>query len=480
MKEQYPIRLGFLILLLAGSGVFGQSPRLPVNWKGLPEPYHTESASNGPRMVPRPAGAQLKVPEGFRVKEFASGFTKPRFMLVGSAGEILLSDSGERGSPTGAVYALKGGNRKTILQNLDRPYGMAFYQDYLYVGEPTSIKRYKYRDMAISGEGEEVFSLEGFGKGHWTRTLLFDRQQKKLYVTVGSGSDHDKGDPPLRATINRINPDGGAHEVVGRGLRNTVGLRWRPGTDELWAAVQERDGLGDDLVPDFLIHVQQGGFYGWPHAYTGPHKEPRHEETNQKMVDKTLYPDVVLGAHVSAMDILFYDGTQFPGKVQGRAIPRLSRLLESGPSSWLLDYLHPLRIGPAHLRSHRFPHRLDDGPRQSRGLGTTGRTSPDARRVDDDLGRWCRKALACVLFGALAEPYPRRNFAWLRSPGRRILCRALGSTHGGLETTATPEPGTLQNDPANPATSPREALSARTCRLASRRLPATQKEVPLL
>ncbi len=317
MKEQYPIRLGFLILLLAGSGVFGQSPRLPVNWKGLPEPYHTESASNGPRMVPRPAGAQLKVPEGFRVKEFASGFTKPRFMLVGSAGEILLSDSGERGSPTGAVYALKGGNRKTILQNLDRPYGMAFYQDYLYVGEPTSIKRYKYRDMAISGEGEEVFSLEGFGKGHWTRTLLFDRQQKKLYVTVGSGSDHDKGDPPLRATINRINPDGGAHEVVGRGLRNTVGLRWRPGTDELWAAVQERDGLGDDLVPDFLIHVQQGGFYGWPHAYTGPHKEPRHEETNQKMVDKTLYPDVVLGAHVSAMDILFYDGTQFPEKYRG-------------------------------------------------------------------------------------------------------------------------------------------------------------------
>ncbi len=317
MIVQYRIRLSALVWLLAAGTVFAQSPRLPVNWKGLPEPYHTESASNAPRIVPRPAGAQLRVPEGFRVEEFASGFTKPRFMLVGSAGEILLSDSGERGSPSGAVYALKGGNKKTILQNLDRPYGMALYQDYLYVGQPTSIKRYKYKDMAISGEGEEVFSLEDFGKGHWTRSLLFDHQQAKLYVTIGSGSDHNKGDPPLRATINRINPDGGAHEVIARGLRNTVGLRLRPGTDELWATVQERDGLGDDLVPDFLIHVQQGGFYGWPDAYTGPHKEPRHEETNQEMVNKTLYPDVVLGAHVAVMDILFYDATQFPEKYKG-------------------------------------------------------------------------------------------------------------------------------------------------------------------
>ena len=317
MRQQCPIPLGLLVLLLVGSGAFAQSPRLPINWKGLPEPYHTESASNRPRVVVRPAGAQLRLPDGFQVKEFASGFTRPRFMLVGPVGEILLSDSGERGSPTGAVHALKEGNCKTILQNLDRPYGMALYQDHLYVGEPTSIKRYKYKDMEISGKGEEIFSLEGLGKGHWTRSLLFDRQQERLYFTVGSGSNMDKGEPPLRATINQIDPDGGGHEIFARGLRNTIGLRWRPGSDELWGAVQERDGLGDDLVPDYLVQVQQGGFYGWPDAYIGPHKEPRHEETNQEMVDKTLYPDVILGAHVAVLDILFYDATQFPERYRG-------------------------------------------------------------------------------------------------------------------------------------------------------------------
>ena len=362
MRVQHRIRLCAWVLLLAAGAIFAQSPRLPVNWKGLPEPYHTESASNRPRVVPRPAGAELKVPDGFQVKEFASGFTRPRFMLVGPEGEILLSDSGERRSPTGAVHVLKGGDRKTILQNLDRPYGMALYQDYLYVGEPTSIKRYKYKDIAISGESEEVFSLEGLGKGHWTRSLLFDREKKKLYVTVGSGSNIDKGEPPLRATINRINPDGGEHEIFARGLRNTIGLRWRPGTNELWGAVQERDGLGDDLVPDFLVQVQQGGFYGWPDAYIGPHKEPRHEETNQEMVDKTLYPDVILGAHVAVLDILFYDGTQFPEKYRGglflafhgswnrahRVGYRISFIpFESGrPTSGPTDFLTGWMMGP--------------------------------------------------------------------------------------------------------------------------------------
>ena len=307
----------FLIPFLSVVVSSAESHRLPVNWDGLPKPFHTESASNRARVVPRPEGAELKLPEGFEVKEFASGFNRPRFMLLGPSGEILLSDSGERRSPTGAVYVLKGNTRKTVLMDLDRPYGLALHQGYLYVGEPSSIKRYRYKDMAISGTGEEVLSLAGFEKGHWTRSLLFDHSHEKLYVTVGSASNIDKGEPPLRATISRMKPDGSDHEIFATGVRNTIGLRWRPGTNELWAAIQERDGLGDDLVPDFLIHVKKGGFYGWPDAYIGPHKEPRHEKTNQELVDKTLYPDVLLGAHVAVLDILFYDGTQFPEKYRG-------------------------------------------------------------------------------------------------------------------------------------------------------------------
>jgi glucose/arabinose dehydrogenase len=121
----------------------------------------------------------------------------------------------------------------------------------------------------------------------------------------------------MRAAIHRYNPDGSGHETVATGLRNTIGLRWYPGTDDLWAAVQERDGLGDDLVPDYVANIREGGFYGWPIAYTGPHQEPRHKNVDMAKVKSTLYPDVLLGAHVAVLDILFYTGQQFPQKYRG-------------------------------------------------------------------------------------------------------------------------------------------------------------------
>jgi glucose/arabinose dehydrogenase len=162
-----------------------------------------------------------------------------------------------------------------------------------------------------------VIPLTSFGRGHWTRTLLFDRAGKKLYVTVGSESNMSLGEDPMRAALHRYNPDGTGHETVATGLRNTIGLRWYPNTDDLWAAVQERDGLGDDLVPDYLVKIREGGFYGWPIAYIGPHREPRHEKVDEQAVAGTLYPDVLLGAHVAVLDILFYTGNQFPAKYRG-------------------------------------------------------------------------------------------------------------------------------------------------------------------
>ncbi len=309
--------LWLLILLTSVHLSAAESSHRPVNWKVLPKPFHTPSASKRPKLVPRPQGARLNLPEGFQVKEIASGFKLPRFMVLGPQEEALLSDTGDRSSPTGSIYVLKNGKQTRILEGLDRPYGLAFYRDYLYVAEPTSIKRYQYQNMTITGSGEEVIPLKDCGKGHWTRTLLFDRRQEMLYVTVGSVSNIEPGGPPMRAAINRFRPDGSGHEIFASGLRNTVGLRWRPGTDELWGAVQERDGLGDDLVDDYLIHVRKGGSYGWPYAYTGPHKEPRHEGDNQEWIQKSLYPDVLLGAHVAVMDILFYTGDQFPERYRG-------------------------------------------------------------------------------------------------------------------------------------------------------------------
>ena len=318
MKKElikYPFLLGLLVL---AATALSQSQELPVNWEGLPNPYDTPSSNNGPRIIPRPSGAELELPEGFQVREYMSDFHRPRLMIHGPGGEIILSDIGDWRRANGSVYVLKDETKKQILQDLDRPFGIALHQKWLYVAEPTSVKRYPYDSQAsMVGPGQEVISLAGFDRGHVTRNLLFDRKQEKLYVSIGSLSNVDVGEPRMRATITRFNPDGSEAEIFASGLRNPLGMRWYPGSNQLWTTVQERDYLGDDLVPDYLVNVKQDGFYGWPYAYIGPHEEPRHRGVNPEMVEKTLYPDVLLGAHVAVLDILFYTGMQFPRKYQG-------------------------------------------------------------------------------------------------------------------------------------------------------------------
>jgi glucose/arabinose dehydrogenase len=314
----FALSLGLLVITAAA--ISQTAAKLPVNWKGLPDPFHTPSASNRPRVIPRPDDSKLSVPAGFQVEEYMSGFdARPRYMVLGPGNEILLSDSGERNKPTGVVYVIKDKQKKKIIEGLDRPFGLAFHEDWLYVAEPTSVKRYKYdaKSMTVTSEGEEIIALTGFGRGHWTRTLRFDKDHKKLYTTVGSGSNIDLGEDPTRATILRSNPDGSNVETLASGLRNVIGLRWYPGSQQLWAAVQERDGLGDDIAHDYLVGVKEGGFYGWPYAYNGPHEEPRHKDAAPGMVKKTLYPDVLLGGHVAVLDILFYEGDQFPDEYKG-------------------------------------------------------------------------------------------------------------------------------------------------------------------
>ncbi|MDQ6664806.1 MAG: PQQ-dependent sugar dehydrogenase [Acidobacteriota bacterium] len=311
---------GFILTITAAALASGaaawQIARSDVK---LPPPFATPSANNRPHVVDKPSGAALNVPAGFSVDVWAEGFDIPRYMLQGNNGEILLSDMSRKG----VVYAFPNGDpakRKELIKGLDRPYGLALWKNYLYVGEPTSIKRYKYDGSALTaGPGEEVVSYAGFDKGHITRSILFDRAGQKMYIGVGSESNVDAGGAPERAAINRYNPDGSGHDLYATGTRNPIGLHWYPGTDTLWAAVQERDALGDDLVPDYFTHIQQGGFYGWPYAYFGPHEDPRRKGEKPDLVAKTITPDISLGAHVAVLDFTFYTGKQFPAEYRDGA-----------------------------------------------------------------------------------------------------------------------------------------------------------------
>ncbi len=289
----------------------------------LPLPYNTPSADNPPRVIPQPNGVSLRVPAGFDVATFAEGFRQPRFMLLAPNGDVLLSDSSENGS----VYALRDTNgdgradaRVALLTGLDRPYGLAIWKEYLYVAEAGSVKRYKYDGRNVAMPGQEVISLKGLAGGHWTRTILFDARGEKMYLSIGSASKASVGEDPRRAAINRYNPDGTGQEIFASGLRNVLGLRWYPGTDALWASVQERDMLGDDLVPDYFTSIRQGGFYGWPYFYIGDHVDPRNKgKAPAGLSGRVTVPDLLLQSHAAAMDAIFYTGKTFPREYQGGA-----------------------------------------------------------------------------------------------------------------------------------------------------------------
>jgi glucose/arabinose dehydrogenase len=293
----------------------------------LPPPFHSPSVNNRPRVIEKPQGASLNLPTGFTVELWAEDFARARLMLEGPGGEVLLSDA----VTDGAVWLLvdtnndfKPDSRRKLIGGLDRPYGMAFWKEYLYVAETTSVKRYKYDTKAMTvGQGEEIVPMHEFGRGHWTRCILFNRAGDKLYLGIGSASNVEAGEPPMRAAINRFNPDGSGHEIYASGTRNPTSIRWYPDTDTLWAAVQERDALGDDLVPDFLTSIKPGGFYGWPFAYVGRNEDPRRKGEKPDLVKKTIVPDVLLGSHVAVLDLLFYTGKQFPAEYQGGAFVAL-------------------------------------------------------------------------------------------------------------------------------------------------------------
>jgi len=306
------------MLKFFGVALLALSAALAQKMPDLPAPFATPSAANGPKIIPRPDAAKFTVPAGFTVEEYAAGLQKPRVMLVGPGGEVLVTESVAKGAIT--VFSSDGKTRKKLIEGVDRPYGMALTKDWLYVGEPTSIKRYKYDSKTQSvGSAEEIVALKGYEKGHWTRSLAIDEKAGKLYVGVGSSADHVVGDPEDRAAISRYNLDGSGREIVASGTRNPTGLHMNPANGQLWAAVQERDFIGDDLVPDFFMAVRPGGFYGWPYAYIGPHEDPRLKGQRADLVDRTIVPDVVLPPHAAVLDFTFYTGKTFPTEYRNGA-----------------------------------------------------------------------------------------------------------------------------------------------------------------
>jgi glucose/arabinose dehydrogenase len=296
----------------------------------LPEPYATESADNGPQLVSRPRNAWPKAPAGFRVQQFASGLDNPRELRTAPNGDIFLAESS-----SGVIRLFRGitedGKPKqagVFATGLNEPYGIAFYPlgnnpEWVYVGNTNSVVRFPYQngDLKARGAAQHLADLPS-GGGHWTRDIQFTPDGKKMFVSVGSASNVDDPDTTPeeknRADILQFNPDGSGMRIYAYGIRNAGGgLAINPKTGQLWCSVNERDGLGDNLVPDYITHVEDAGFYGWPWWYMGGHQDPRHKGRHPELKDKAIVPDVLLQAHSASLQLTFYGGKQFPAEYQG-------------------------------------------------------------------------------------------------------------------------------------------------------------------
>ncbi|MFY9909291.1 MAG: PQQ-dependent sugar dehydrogenase [Candidatus Sulfotelmatobacter sp.] len=306
----------------------GTVRKITVN--DLPQPYATHSAENGPQVVARPENVWPKAPAGFKVELYTTGLDNPRTLRTAPNGDIFLTESS-----AGRIRVFRGmtADNKPELSavfatGLKDPYGLAFYPpgpnpEWLYVGSTAEIVRFPYHngDLKATGSAEHIADLPNTG-GHWTRALAFSQDGKKLFVAVGSASNVDDPDThpgeKNRADILVCDPSNCSLSVYAYGIRNPGGgIAVDPKTDELWCSVNERDALGDNLVPDYITHVQEGGFYGWPWWYMGGHQDPRHKGAHPELKDKVITPDVLLQAHNASLEFAFYEGQQFPAEYKG-------------------------------------------------------------------------------------------------------------------------------------------------------------------
>jgi glucose/arabinose dehydrogenase len=322
----------------------------------LPSPVATEpekSSGSPVKIVPRPEGALPKVPEGFSVQVFASGFKQPRTLRVAPNGDVFLSESG-----TGRVLVFRASARElpakheVFAENLEKPYGIAFYPAvnprHVYIAAANQVVRYPYSDGAVKAAGPADVIVGNIPTTrHWTRDLVVSRDGKRMFVSIGSASNlgvagmpdmtpekirefeksHGRGaawgDEENRAAVRVFDPEGKSVRNFVTGLRNCSGLALQPGTDDVWCVVNERDHVGPNLVPDFMARLQDGGFYGWPWYYIGDNEDPALKGKRPDLKGQVLTPEVLFQAHSSALAVVFYDHGAFPAEYRGDAFVTL-------------------------------------------------------------------------------------------------------------------------------------------------------------
>ena len=326
----------FVVFLLSNSpsSFSAETTQRPIVESGpadslvLPPPGATRSVAKPASLVPWPKGKMPLAPAGFNVELFADELDNPRNIYVLPNGDVLVveslrqpesrillfRDTAKRGKPT---------ERHIFLRKLNVAFGMTLIGKRFYVGNTDGIAVFPYRagDTQIKRQAENILPLPA--GGHYTRNLIADNTGKKIYVAVGSASNVDEQHvdekDPRRAAILEIAPDGRAMRVFASGMRNPVGMDWEPTTNSLWTVVNERDGLGDELVPDYLTGVKENAFYGWPYSYYGQNEDPRKKGERADLVAKAIKPDYALGSHVAPLGLAFYTGKSFPQHYQGGA-----------------------------------------------------------------------------------------------------------------------------------------------------------------
>jgi len=271
---------------------------------------------NWPTVVSPPANFHPTVPQGFQVSVFATGFTEPRWLAVAPNGDVFVADSA-----VGEVVVLRDPHRKGIAESreifadhLNLPFGIAFHDDYVYVADTNEVLRFRYDPKTSKRltDAEHILALPGMGyHQHWTRSLAFSSDGQKLFVSVGSSDNVSIERDSRRSAILVSDPDGKNAHIFASGMRNAVGISFNPESGSLWAAVNERDDLGDEVPSDYFTHVIDGGFYGYPYSYIGSHVDDR-VAPRPDLVAKALVPDMLLGAHVAPLQFVFYEGQQFP------------------------------------------------------------------------------------------------------------------------------------------------------------------------
>lgn len=322
----------------------------------LPPPDEKASEVKYSKVIGWPANATPVVPSGLTIKKFTSGIKSPRNIYVAPNGDIFVAfanteskgiqkkvkdelsgrnESQHTQKSLNQVYLFRDTNADGIpdyqslyLSHLNQPFGLLVNNNYFYVANTDGVLRFPYNpsETKISAKGEKILELPAGGyNNHWTRNLITNKDGSKIYVSVGSASnvaEHGINEEMRRANILEINPDGSGERIFAGGLRNPVGMDFLPGTNELWTVVNERDELGDNLVPDYLTKVTEGGFYGWPYSYFGRNIDPRikAEEQKPELVEKTIVPDLPLDSHSSSMGLVFYDHDKLPAKYHGGAI----------------------------------------------------------------------------------------------------------------------------------------------------------------